>query len=94
MAVIPFSQFEKAVEELIKKVNDLTAEKDALQKEIENLKGNHREESGLVETLRKEKQELMEKLEQNQPDKKKEEQIRNHLDSILKKLEELQSALQ
>jgi predicted nuclease with TOPRIM domain len=94
MAVIPFNQFEKAVDDLIKRVDELAAEKQALQQELEKLKGNHSEESGLVETLRKEKQELIKKLEQHQPDKNKEEKIKNHLDSILKKLEELQSALQ
>ena len=89
-----FDKIEKVVEQLLNRVDLLVSENAALKEELTNLQNNHNEEANLIEDLKKEREGLVKKMEQPQLDKDKEEEIKNHIDSILKKLEELQLTIQ
>ena len=94
MESVPFSKIENIVNDLLDKVDRLTSENKVLRDEIEDIKGNHQAEKRNEENLRKEKDDPLNRLQYSQPDQKREEKIRNHIDYILKKLKELQSVLE
>lgn len=94
MEEVVFNQLDDAIEKIFNYVDLLESENKTLKSEIENLLTNHREEKNLIEMLQKEKSEVTQQFQNSQLGKAKEEQIKIHIDNILKKLDELQVTLQ
>ena len=87
-----FAKFEETIDRLLDKIDELQLENRSLLEEIEGLRNNYQKESVLLDAYKSEKEQLTKRLEDPHIDKTKEVLIRQHIDEILKKLEELEIA--